>query len=66
MRLLSSSTVSVPVFELFLVLITGCVMLFRDVGVPQEDGTIRAGDQLVEVQGESVKGKDFDEVKRFH
>lgn len=39
----------------------GCVMLR---GVVQEDGAIRAGDQLVEVQGESVKGKDFDEVSR--
>lgn len=29
----------------------------------QEDGTIRVGDQLLEVQGESVKGKDFDEVR---
>lgn len=32
--------------------------------VAQEDGTIRVGDQLVEVQGETVKGKDFDEVSR--
>ncbi|CAM9799410.1 unnamed protein product [Ectocarpus fasciculatus] len=30
-------------------------------GSAQEDGTIRVGDQLLEVQGESVKGKDFDE-----
>lgn len=30
--------------------------------VVQEDGTVRVGDQLVEVQGETVKGKDFDEV----
>eukprot|EP00752_Nemacystus_decipiens_P008995 g8030.t1 len=32
-----------------------------DGGSAQEDGTVRVGDQLVEVQGESVKGKDFDE-----
>lgn len=32
----------------------------------QEDGTIRVGDQLVEVQGESVKGKDFDEVHEYN
>eukprot|EP00903_Cladosiphon_okamuranus_P010028 g9510.t1 len=32
-----------------------------DGGSAKEDGTVRAGDQLVEVQGESVKGKDFDE-----
>lgn len=29
----------------------------------QEDGTVRVGDQLLEVQGENVKGIDFDEVR---
>ncbi|CAB1103120.1 unnamed protein product [Ectocarpus sp. CCAP 1310/34] len=32
-----------------------------DGGSAQEDGTVRVGDQLLEVQGENVKGIDFDE-----
>ncbi|CAM9141040.1 unnamed protein product, partial [Ectocarpus sp. 13 AM-2016] len=32
-----------------------------DGGSAQEDGTVRVGDQLLEVQGENIKGIDFDE-----
>lgn len=28
----------------------------------QESGNVRVGDQVLKVQGESVKGMDFDEV----
>lgn len=58
----------VPSINLFLFLfLVLFLVLFPDVIVrveidTQAGGNIRVGDQVVKVQGESVKGFDFDEV----